>query len=261
MSPFDAAPEFVEWDNRQFRPHNPVTQEQMHNKHEVLFPASLVRDKTILDLGCALGTTGHWCLSHGATRYSGVETQNTSAEKARELLEKYHPGESEIIQNSIQTYLEGPSETFDIVSALGVLYVFTDYYSILKNMCARARETVTLECIYPYGFRFREDFMGVQFLNNSDINLADENASLVGRGARISPSGLQFIMKDFGFESKEGQLRPAPITGSTDVYNSMNVRGPRFLMRFTRTGSAHMNLSQDLAGKRTGKRTQWGKYP
>lgn len=260
MRPFDAAPEFVEWDNRKHRTISPVTKEQMHNKHEVLFPETLVHGKTILDLGCALGTTGHWCLSHGASRYTGVEAQATNAEKARKLLGTYHPNSFDVVEDSIESYLEKSSETFDVVAALGVLYVFTDYYSILKKIAAKAREVIVIESLYPFGRRFKPFFNGVQFRDDQDINLADENASLVGRGTRISPSGFQFIMKDFGFESTEGQLYPRPITGSIDVYNTMDTIGPRFLLRFTKSGSFSINLSQDLTNKRAGARDEWARY-
>jgi len=259
MNPFEAAPEFVGWDNRQSRPHSPVSVQQMLHKHEVLFPASLVRDKTVLDIGSALGATGHWCLSMGARAYTGLETQETYAERSRELMQKYHPGKSTIIRKPIETYFSEDTEVFDIVSLLGVLYVFVDYYSILKDVCARARETIVIESLYPFGSYFRKGFTGVQFLEQ-DINLAGENSSLQGRGTRISPAGLQFIMRDFGFESKEGQLYPKPITESLDVYNSMKVIGPRFLLRFTRTGAPEKNLSQDLSGEQTGTKKPWSEY-
>ena len=85
---FETAPEFVDEDNRQFRTHNPVTKEQMRNKHEVLFPEHLIKGKTVLDLGSCLGATGHWCLSHGAAHYTGVEVQKEYAALAAKLLDE-----------------------------------------------------------------------------------------------------------------------------------------------------------------------------
>jgi hypothetical protein len=233
MDVFASAPEFLEWDNRQRRVSNPVSKELMEHKHEAMFPAELIAGKSILDLGCALGATGHWCLSQGAASYTGVEGQQEYARKAQELLERYHPGKARIENVAIEDFLAKSTETFDIVSVLGVLYVFTDYYSILKAICAHAKERVVIESQYPFGKHFRPGFTGAQFLDNQDINMADQDASLSGRGTRISPLGLIFLMKDFGFESKEGQLYPKPISG-TDVYNSMSVLGPRFLLRFNR---------------------------
>lgn len=232
MSPFEAAPEFIEEDNRTRRIINPVSIQQMHNKHEVMFPHSLVTEKSILDLGCALGATGHWCLTQGAKSYTGIEGQDRYAQKARELLEKYHPGKARIEHMPIEQNLE-TSSTYDIVCLLGVLYVFVDQYSVLKRACTKAREYVIIESQYPYGRFFRPDFVGVQFLEEQDINLADQDASLRGRGARLSPKGLAWLMQEFGFECTEGQLHPMPVSG-VDVYNSMNVAGPRFLMRFSR---------------------------
>jgi SAM-dependent methyltransferase len=259
MNPFDEAPEFVGEDNRQNRVFNPVTRQQMHNKHEVLFPSSLIRGKTILDLGCALGATGHWCLSNGATKYTGIEAQETYAKKARTLLDKYHANKFEVIQNSIESYLESTRETFDIVAVLGVLYVFTDYYSILRKITSVARETVIVESMYPPIAITNPHFSGVEFISYQHINLADENASLEGRGSRLSPKGFGFIMEEFGFVT-EGLISPRKITESVDVYNRFDVAGPRFLLNFSRKKQAQTSLSLDLQNmqkKKMGKKHYW----
>lgn len=260
MNVFDSAPEFLERDNRQRRVMNPVTKEILVHKHEVLFPPELIKGKSILDLGCALGATGHWCLSNGAASYHGIEGQKTYADEARELLERYHPGKARIDTMPIEEFLAKTTEKYDIVSILGVMYVFTDYYSILKAICSHTRETAVFDCQYPFHRYFKPGFVGVQFVDEQHINIADEDASLKGRGTRISPLGLVFIMKEFGFESKEGQLYPKPSTDGIDVYNTLNCVGPRYLMRFTPTGERSMNLSQDLLGDKKGGRFEWSGF-
>ena len=260
MSCFDDAPEFIELDNRQFRLLSAVTKEQMENKHEVLFPRSLVEGRTILDLGCCLGATGHWCLSEGATHYTGVEVQETYATAARMLMSKYHPNDAIIIESSIEDFLATNTQQYDVVAILGVIYVFTDYYSILKKITDIARESVVVESLYPDRDIFDEDFCGVQFFKHQRINLADENASLYGRGTRISPKGLKWVMRDFAFESFEGLLIPRPILGTADVYTvTPDTKGEwmRFLIRFKRIIHAKISLSQDLQGEKKGGRASW----
>ena len=149
MKPFDAAPEFIDLDNRTQRVRSPISKEQMHNKHEAALPPELVRGKRILDLGSCLGATGHWCLSHGASSYVGVEVQEEYVRLSRELLEKYHPGKYEIVHTGIEEWLNGKHDTFDVVVLFGVIYVFVDYYSILKKVCASCDQTLVIESLYP----------------------------------------------------------------------------------------------------------------
>ncbi len=122
MNCFDSAPEFIEEDNRRLRVRNPVSKQQMCNKHTALLPEEFVRGKSVLDLGCCMGTTGHWCLSHGATHYTGIEFQAEYAQKAERLLNHYHPGQSTIHQTAIEKWLAQPDlPTFDVVCLLGVV--------------------------------------------------------------------------------------------------------------------------------------------
>ncbi len=252
MNCFDSAPEFIEEDNRRFRLRNPVSKEQMHNKHAALLPEETVRGKSVLDLGCCLGATGHWCLSQGATHYTGVEFQSGYAEIAEKLLNKYHPEKFSIQQMSIEEWLGQPDKpNFDVVCLLGVLYAFVDYFSILKLAADITKSTMVIESNYFDTLKKRPNFCGVAFVDEQTINLATETSSLVGRGTRISPKGFEWLMKGFGFVSHDGIIRPEPLIGVADVYNRpielMAETYPiRFLMRFERTDAAAHSLSEDL---------------
>src|SRR5262249_34683995 len=156
----------------------PISAAQMNAKHEVLFPEALVRGKTVLDLGCCIGTTGHWCLTLGATSYTGVELQPEYVSIARTLLGKHHPGKFAIHESAIEAWLASADSTYDVVSILGVIYVFSDYYSVLKRIAELARETIVIEGLYHDVARLGLDFCGVAFINAQSINLADQKASL-----------------------------------------------------------------------------------
>jgi len=244
MRPFEIAPEFIEEDNRVRRTRNPVTAEQMHNKHEALLPEEYAKNRRILDLGCGIGASGHWGLSFGAAHYVGVEMQQTYADTARKLLNRYHPEKSTIYNESLDTWLTHNTEHFDVILLLASLHFFTDYYTILRSACART-DILLVEESRPDPRLFHPQTAGVQFLENQTLNLADEDSSAIGRGVKISPTGLAFILKDFGFSYAE-MLVPKPITMSRDVYAPGN---ERYLMRFHRDeqhATPHRGFAEDL---------------
>lgn len=257
MYPFDSASEFVDLDNRRFRSYYPISKTHLHNKHEILFPKELIEGKSVADLGSCMGATGHWCLSMGASRYVGVEVQKEYADLSKQLLGKYHSSKFSIEQKSIEEWLNNNTDTFDIVCMLSVLWAFTDYYSILKKMCA-ITDTVIIEGPYPDRDQFPLDFCGVHFMEDHLMTLAGGQQSLTGRAARISPKGLEFLMQDFGFVSAEGILHPHPNTESKDMHNDTeNARAYLYMMRFTRTEDKKENISEDLQGQRRGRIVPW----
>lgn len=261
MNCFETAPEFVDEDNRRFRTWNPVSKSQMHAKHSALLPEQLINGKTILDLGCCLGATGHWCLSQGAAHYTGVEVQKEYTDIAEPLFARYHAGKYAIHHMSIEEWLAQPQiQRFDIVCLLGVIFAFTDYYSVLKKCAAQAREVLAIESIYPERIPDVQNFCGVEFQDDQAVNLGSSNSSVIGRGTRLSPKGLDWIMRDFGFTSDEGVILPPPVFDIPDIYNRPLNKGQpvRYLMRFTKTQDVMKNLSEDLQ-QGSGKTKPWKK--
>jgi len=240
MNPFNVALEFISEDNRIRRSYGPVSAEQMLHKHESLLPPYLLAGKTILDLGSCLGATGHWALSHDSSRYTGVEMQNTYVEKSRALLEKYHAGAYEIIESDIRTWLTADTQTYDIVCLFGIVHAHVDYYGILRAASQKARELVVVEEVHPAQ---KPGVNAVFFSEAEAVNLADEDASVTGRGVRLTPGGLAFVMADFGF-SAEGPLEPNP-----DEF--------RYRMRFTRRNEPLLSAMDDTAHEKKGRRTDW----
>ncbi len=262
MNCYESAPEFIEEDNRRFRGRNPVSVEQMVSKHTALLPAHFVKGKTVLDLGCCLAATGHWALSHGAAHYTGVELQHEYAEAANRLMGKYHPGKFAIHQMPIEKWLAQPDlPKFDIVCILGVIYAFVDYFSILKLSSAVTGSTLLVEGLHTAIIQEFPNFCGVQFLDDQTINLATEHSSLLGRGTRVSPKGMEWLMLEFGFRSK-GMINPAPIFGSPDIYNrpivEMSKGQPvRYLMRFDRSSEAQAKSLAENLQTQTGDTESW----
>lgn len=260
--PFESAPEFVIEDNRRRRPINTISTEQLHWKHSALLPHEMVRGKTILDLGCCIGATGHWCLSMGATAYTGIEVQETYTKIGKTLLDRYHPGKFTILTASIDEFLSKNDKKYDIVCALGVIYGFTNYYAILEKIAATATNAIVFDNQYHNYLKLGADFCGVNFLDRQGMVLADEDGSLYGRGSRISPQGLMFLMEEFGFRSPSGLLHPESLAPELQTYRLPPTASPahaRYTIRFERIGDKLMSVSQDLAEKKTGTHIPWPK--
>ena len=252
MNCYNAAPEFIDEDNRLFRIHNPISKEQMHNKHAALLPEKVISGKSVLDLGCCIGATGHWCLANGAAHYTGVEFQAGYAQIAEKLLGKYHPGKFSIYQMAIEEWLQQTNPPqYDVVCLLGVIYGFVDYFSILKLATQITKSTLAIESNYFTHQKKNPDFCGVVFIDNQTMNISTETGSFIGRGTRISPKGMEWLMKEFGFLSYDGVILPKPIIGAPDVYNRpLELLGEtypiRYMMRFERSEFKARSVSEDL---------------
>ena len=74
---------FIECDVRRDRTLLPVTEESVYNKLSCMLPQNIISDSTILDLGCATASAGHWCISNKCRSYTGVEIQQHYVEIGR----------------------------------------------------------------------------------------------------------------------------------------------------------------------------------
>lgn len=250
---FDQFPDFILQDTRKNRAWSPVTSESLFNRHQTTLPADLIKDKSILDLGSCLSATGHWCLSNGASHYTGVEVQPALASKGNMLLSKHwDSNQFEIINNDILEFLKSNTQKFDIIVLVGVIYAFVDHYSLLEKISSICNEIMIVDCIYPRGYN-NPDAPMIQLVKDQAINSDIENTSYVGIGARISPAGLRLIMSSLGFEDTEGFLIPKPASSSIhDPYSTIwpTDKFPnRFLLRFYKTQKSKFKLLQDIISK------------
>lgn len=256
-SPFEVEPGFYLEDNRNQRAVVPVTKETLEAKHSALMPEWVVEGKSVLDLGCCLAATGHWCLSYGAKKYTGVELQPEYAKKAKELLGKHWSKDQfKIVQSEIADFLADVKKgEYDIVMMAGVLYVFLDYFSILEKMSFAAKEWVLLESILPQK-NLDPDIPYVEFVNKQTITLPNGQERARGIGSRVSPGGLKMVMEHFGFSCPDGVITPAAVKGTHDAFNEVipGWKTPvRFMMRFQKGGEKVADLAGEL---KTGKFTQ-----
>ncbi len=264
-SPFEIEPGFFLNDNRNHRPVVPVTKETLEAKHGALLPEWIIKGKKVLDLGSCLGATGHWCLSYGAKKYTGVEIQSEYLKQSKALLSKHWSKDQfRLVKSEISDFLEKVKEDeYDIVLMAGVLFVFLDYFSILEKMSYAAKEWVLIESILPQK-PINVEVPYVEFSPKQSITLPNGQERARGIGSRISPGGLKMVMAHFGFTCPEGIISPARIKGRHDAFNEImpGWQMPvRFMMRFKKSGAKVEDLAAELkSGKFTLPREDFVQY-
>jgi len=251
---FDKYIQFVDNDNRNQRGFHPINAETLSKKHECIAPKWLVEGARILDLGSCIGATGHWCLSHGAIKYVGVEVQADYVNISKQLLgELWSSDKFEIIEQDIEEYLASVTEQFDVVFACGVIYGFLDYYGILKKITAASSRCVIIDTSYPVNMSDETSCI-IEIVKNQHLNKSTDNDSFSGVGSRSTPVALNLLMNNLGFENKEKILYPQQINDNSihDSYHSPILRKnglhtpARFLMRFFKTGNYLKSVNEAL---------------
>ena len=234
---FDDHPAFYENDNRRYRGFNPVSKAFLETKFSVLTPARSVKGKRILDLGSCNGAAGQWVLFNGATHYTGVELQSIYAEQAKTFLAHWDE-QATIVNQDIRGFLKNSEpESYDIVIVAGVLYHFIDTKNIIDEISRVAKESIIIETNFPPGMRSGKlpvDAAITEYIIDQEVNLATQNASLLGISATTSLSALDILLGLNGFEKHEEKLSfplraeaciyDESILGTTDLHIRFAVR-------------------------------------
>lgn len=210
---FDDYPEFIELDSRVNRKHHgPVTAESMSKRHEAMMPETLVTGKTVLDLGCWMGASGHWALAHGASHYTGVEIQPSLVETGQRLLSKYWTANQFTLeQKDIEVYLDEcilNGKTFDIVVLIGVVQCYLNFYEFLTKVTKVTTDIVIIDNAYSR-IRFATSGNFVEIDSRQHCTSGDQYYT--GAGIAISPGALNIVMDTLGFVSPEGLIVPTRI--------------------------------------------------
>mgnify|MGYP003349468400 CR=1 FL=1 len=77
---------YVLYDPRNNREFSTVTEESLLKRCECMLPKHLIENKSVLDVGSALGAMGEWSTLNGCSLYGAVEIQDTFLNKSKELL-------------------------------------------------------------------------------------------------------------------------------------------------------------------------------
>jgi len=255
---FSQYPEFVEFDSRKDRGFSQVTIESLDNRHAAMAPKWLVHGKSVLDLGSCIGATGQWCLSNGATHYTGVEVQHTLATTSGALLSKYwDKSKFSIIQQDIRDFLDNQitiGAKYDIIVMIGVIYAFLDTHTILDKLSKICTDCVVIDSVYPWHMP-SPDISIIQIARNQHINGSTSDTVFSGAGARPSPAALKIMMESVGFADRDGLIFPMKLSDKSvhESYSTVLARPDdqvdlpaRYLMRFHKTNSPVIKQVGDL---------------
>lgn len=260
---FKEFPEFVNLDSRKNRGFSPVTAESLDARHQVSMPESLLKGRTVLDLGSCLAATGHWALAHAAKHYTGVEAQADLFKSSHELLSvHWSPRQFDLIHSDIRSWLtENQHRRFDIVVMVGVIYAFLDTYNLLKLVTNIAEHAVVIDSLYPWHTE-NPDWPIIDVTQRQNINSSVPGLSYSGLGCRISPAALKLFMQSLSFDNPEGLLHPEPLEDKSqhDTYNTLITRDARypqlparFLTRFYRVAQAPVQAVSDAVVQADGQ--------
>jgi 2-polyprenyl-3-methyl-5-hydroxy-6-metoxy-1,4-benzoquinol methylase len=273
---FEIATEFIDLDCRQTRVYHPTTVETVYKKCQVQLPKNLIEDKTILDLGSALGAAGHYALTNGAKHYTGVELQNYYVDHSNILLKKYWDSDKfVIVQQEIEDFLDekiAQNKKYDYVLAAGVIYCFLNMVSILDKLCKITREAIVIETInYPdsapgYGSIGAKNIdpndsikkYGEILVTSSQpmVKSVDDTTNDIyyeGIASRISINALDIIMSTNSFNRTEEILLPEKFENSYDPFREQyhkfenDKQGPlRYIARYFRGSSVTETLKDAI---------------
>jgi ubiquinone/menaquinone biosynthesis C-methylase UbiE len=107
-----------------------------------------IKGKRILDIGSHMGTFAYSALQMGAEFVQGIDTEEKTIERGKELFRQAKVPESSysLQVDEAYRYLENLEEgSFDTVLCLGTLYYMVEPYRLLKLMQRVAKEAVLLD--------------------------------------------------------------------------------------------------------------------
>lgn len=213
MNTFERFPDFIDTDIRIHRGNldgYTVTQEMMLARHEILLPKEICQGASILDLGCCIGSTGAWALDNGAVRYVGIELQKDFVDQAKINLSKNFPqGQWQVIESSIERFLDINNDKFDLVYAGGVIYSSLYYQDLLRKVSQITDKTLVIESMMPLLMQKKyattawseSEFLPIVEYRDTDVGrMVHENrANFAISSAVPSIKSLIVLLKEMGF--------------------------------------------------------------
>ena len=103
-----------------------------------------LRGHMVLDLGCAEGLVGHWCLTHGAKTYDGIDVDDRKIETGRKLADTMGFGSEFMLFVADLNAPEPLPRSHDIVLCLSILHKLSDPFPLFRYACNAARRWLVL---------------------------------------------------------------------------------------------------------------------
>jgi hypothetical protein len=246
MSCYDGFEDFYNLDIRKDRVVSPVVMEHKIKKYSGILPEELVKDKNILEIGSCMGDAGHWCLSHGAKQYTGVEIQEEFYKKSKKLLS--HWGDKAINVNmDLETYLNTLNNfKFDLTIFFGVLYAFPNPVDILEKVFNSSNKTVVIDSMTPIMILNKKliEYPMVEHIDRPMIISQEGQLSYSGFSNYPSKTYVEKVGNVKGFSSIE-----LPIVGENydgEILSNTDEIPVRYFSRFDKTHDEVLTLQERI---------------
>jgi tRNA (cmo5U34)-methyltransferase len=255
MNTFEKFQDFVVSDPRHCRTNGyPVTADLLTARHMALLPENLVRNKTVLDIGCCVAATGAWALGHGASHYTGIEIQQDFANIAKKnLIENFSNCDWHIVTSSLEDYIKDATEKFDIVVISSVLHSSVQYQKFIKDITNLAKTAVVVESKTPKILKQLDNHVDrlmipvTEYSNGKMLYNSTQNLEICTAYPNLGT--LKILFADQGFELDHASY--LTLKSSHELYANQS----RFGAIFKKTGdSEEKNINfyhknKDLADK------------
>lgn len=262
---FQTQPEWIQQDTRTGRPivvpspgkpggdslSYKITASFMYDRHRIILPPELIKNKTILDVGCYMGATGAWALANGARHYTGIDARQKDLELGAEIFKKY-------FQTTQYTLIETWAEKYqskvkyDIVIASGVMYSVFDSFNFVKTIANFARDIIILDNVHPFnGYRrlfpnatdaqrqaVSKTLSIIQPSERIRFNSKNENKSIRISASLISLQALILLMKNIGFRYDDSLYQLAE--KEIDYYYDIRKHN-RYMSKFIKDDNTNLN--------------------
>lgn len=230
--------QFIQSDVRKTRLHLPVNEESVSKKLTAMLPSNIIDNATILDLGCATGSAGHWCNLNKCKSYTGVELQDNYYRTAKQLLP-----DSEIVQSDVLKFLKTTDRKWEVVIAAGLLHGLFNPFEIISLMDKVATDYIIIE----NNETVEGKIPSIHFRKTNMVNDANMNNPYYGYATYIGSSALEFIMNEYGWVGT--RVYPEELTNGIDPYHHKTVFDPnipehvhRYIYIFQRSNTIKQSL-------------------
>jgi precorrin-6B methylase 2 len=221
---FSNYPKFIETDNRVNRtnPNDgyPVSAEFLSTRYKCMLPVETCKGKRILDLGSCTASLGAWVLANGADHYTGVELQKKYVSDSKNNLATYFQNNWNIVESTVEDFLEKNTDKFDIAVASGIIYSVSDSYRFLTQL-SNIADYLIIEARHPPTMRqFASSTPNIikgiefekKFIELTVVSMIHEDANSVAKTLAFTPTVGALIT----------MMRSLDFVADIDVYNNLN---------------------------------------
>lgn len=235
--------EFAELDPRKDREKARITSDNLIKRYNAITETIGLKNKSILDLGCANAAFGYLSMVSECASYHGIEIREYYYNTARYLLNKYcHGFDYTLTKKDIVSYLSTEDIKYDVVYACGILYGVFDVLNLLKSLFTIANETVVIESLSLKTQHHKPVF---EVVNMNMINADNYFNPILGVSLMPNFLALNEIAAIYGFEGKQIFLN----NSNNYIQEYSSPTSHRYIGIFNRIGKCKKTLEMAILEK------------